>query len=204
MVLWSTIISVSVALLIVLASLRPESVAYAYAHMTVSAGVSIAVALSAIRGVQGLGSSASEMQVSAHLARFMGLIWAWGALSLFATYATGIVSWKEWFAFFMVFAIVGALTFFLSARMSGRAERGESDPALLKTARYMAMAQLAGMVIVMLGLLIDGKMARFLTVQRENWQDWAANNYFFFGALGLAIVSAYGVFGVKRTAVERA
>ena len=45
-------------------------------------------------------------------------------------------------------------------------------------------------LVVMVGLLIDGKMTRFL-VPRHG--DWAANNIFFFGALALAVISAYAL-----------
>jgi hypothetical protein len=42
----------------------------------------------------------------------------------------------------------------------------------------------------MAGLLIDGKMTRFLV---RRYTDWAANNIFFFGAFGLAVVAAYAL-----------
>ncbi len=42
----------------------------------------------------------------------------------------------------------------------------------------------------MIGLIIDGKMTRFL-VPRHG--DWAANNIFFGGALALAVISAYAL-----------
>jgi hypothetical protein len=44
----------------------------------------------------------------------------------------------------------------------------------------------------MVGLLIDGKMWRFFTVpgQKPGSQDWGANNFFFFGALAQALISA--------------
>src|SRR5262249_49311914 len=62
------------------------------------------------------------------------------------------------------------------------------DPVLLRRARYAAIVQLAGMVITMAGLIIDGKMTRFFTLR---FTDWAANNIFFFGALSIALISRY-------------
>jgi hypothetical protein len=40
--------------------------------------------------------------------------------------------------------------------------------------------------------VIDGKMWRFASEagRRDGWQDWAANNFFFFGALALACIAA--------------
>ena len=60
---------------------------------------------------------------------------------------------------------------------------------MLRIARYLAIVQLVGMVVTMLGLIIDGKMVRFLTLR---FTDWAANNVFF-GALGIAVISAYAL-----------
>ena len=34
----------------------------------------------------------------------MGLVWTWGAVALFVTY-NFILSWKEWFPFFMAFVL---------------------------------------------------------------------------------------------------
>jgi len=132
------------------------------------------------------------------LSRNMGLIWIWGALSLLVTYATGIVSWREWPAFFVVFAGLGAACLFLGSRLP------DANATLLKVSRYLGMLQLGGMLVVMIGLVVDGKMSRFLEIQDRNWQDWAANNYFFFGAMALAILSAYGLraTGAKRTSVS--
>jgi hypothetical protein len=61
---------------------------------------------------------------------------------------------------------------------------------MLRWARFLAILQLVGMIVVMLGLLIDGKMVRFLNPRHT---DWAANNIFFFGALALAVISGYGL-----------
>jgi hypothetical protein len=52
------------------------------------------------------------------------------------------------------------------------------------------MSQLAGMILVVVGLLIDGKMVRFLD---PRYTDWAANNVFFFGALALAAISGHAL-----------
>ncbi len=56
---------------------------------------------------------------------------------------------------------------------------------LLRLARYLTLGQLAGMIIAMLGLIIDDKMPR-----DPQEPDWAANAIFFFGAAALAAISA--------------
>lgn len=189
MILWTLSIGASVALLILTAALRVEGVLYAYLHMAICAAMSavfIAAALTTARSDAQRGIAPQE--ISAGLARHMGFVWAWGALALAATYATGIVSWKEWPGFLAVFVCLAGVSLFLSNRLSD----GE-DSSWFTVGRYLAGVQFVGMVIVMAGLLIESKMTRFLKDQGFGWQDWAANNYFFFGALALAVISFYGL-----------
>jgi hypothetical protein len=46
------------------------------------------------------------------------------------------------------------------------------------------------MLAVVAGMLIDGKMTRFLT---PRYTDWAANNIFFCGAVAVAAICAYAL-----------
>lgn len=173
----------------------------AYAHMALSAIMAAVFCLLAYRDVSAVSATGTQRDaaVSGLMSQYMGLVWAWGALALAVTYATKIVTWKEWPAFFIVFAILSAVSFFISKRLLAAAETTDPDPTLMKFSRYLGIALLAGAVIVMLGLVIDGKMDNFLEIQRPNWQDWAANNYFFFGAAALAFLSAYGLIATKST-----
>ncbi|MEM9029030.1 MAG: hypothetical protein AAGC70_11735 [Pseudomonadota bacterium] len=194
MVIWTLTIGVSVALLIVTAAARGVDVTYGYVHMGLAFGVALVMALTAIREVQALERGGASPTVrSATLARYMALVWIWGALALAATYLPAILTWKEWAAFFGVFAVLGGVSMFLSWRLSDPATATISGASLYSISRYLAMGQFIGMLIVMIGLVIDGKMTRFLADQAPGWQDWAANNYFFFGAMALAIISAYGL-----------
>jgi hypothetical protein len=184
-------ISISVAALVVTAAARPGNVNMAYLHMVIAAGVAILFAVMGVHATRTeVEAGKSRGRVAASSARSMGLIWTWGALALFATYATGILVWKEWMSFFLAFFVAAGLCLFFAATLDKDAAAGKDDPTLLKIANYLSMAQLIGMIVTMLGLLIDGKMTRFLT---PRFTDWAANNIFFFGALALAAVSAYAV-----------
>ncbi len=190
MVVWTLSIGFSVALLIVTAASRGLDVSYAYMHMAISAIMVTVITISALTSArreaeQGLG----PIKISAGLAKHMGLVWAWGALALAATYATGIVSWKEWPGFLSAFTCLAGLSLFMANRLSD----GENAETWFKVSRWMALGQMIGMIVVVLGLLQQGKMTRFLETQPLGWQDWAANNYFFFGAIGLAVISAYGL-----------
>lgn len=183
----------SVVALVFLAAERPQGVAYAYAHMALSFATALTLAIMALVAARKqVDQGARPNVVSATLAHHMGLVWGWGALALLVTYATGIATWKEWPGFFAAFAVLGVVSHVLSWRL--RVEAASGGPGRIYTySRYLAMGQLLGMIIVMAGLVIDGKMVRFLSIQGENWQDWAANNYFFFGAFALAMISAYGL-----------
>jgi hypothetical protein len=127
----------------------------------------------------------------------MGYVWAWGALGLVISYGSGVVSWREWLTFFVAFAILAAASLFFSMLLQRDADQGKEDEALLKVGRYLAWAQLFGMVAVVVGLLIDGKMTRFLV---PRYGDWAANNIFFFGALAIGAISAYALKAGKPSA----
>jgi hypothetical protein len=69
--------------------------------------------------------------------------------------------------------------------MQRDAEAGREDATLLRLARYLTLGQLGGMIIAMLGLIIDDKMPR-----DPQEPDWAANTIFFCGAAALAAISA--------------
>ena len=126
----------------------------------------------------------------------MGLVWAWAALSMLLTYRF-VLSWHEWWQYVLAAGVVAALCLYFASMMSKDAAAGRQDDAILNIARYLTIGQLAGMVIAMVGMIIDDKMPRD---PRE--PDWAANAMFFFGAAALAAISAYALWGRRRNAPE--
>jgi len=158
------------------------------AHMTLAALINAALALSAIREDRRLkATGANESAIASSAARFMSLVWLLGAAGLALTYVF-ILQWKEWWHFFLAFAAVGGLCLFFAMALAKDARAGREDATMLKLARYLNIGQFAGMLITVAGLLIDGKMTRYLT---PRYTDWAGNNFFFFGALALAAISAH-------------
>ena len=76
---------------------------------TFAAVMAIVFALVAIRETRQLvEAGGSRPAVAAQTARFMGYVWAWGALGLVISYGSGVVSWREWLTFFVAFAILAA------------------------------------------------------------------------------------------------
>ena len=167
------------------------------AHMALSAIMALFVAFIAVReNNKAIASGASAAAVGAINARYMGLVWAWGALVLVITYSS-VLEWKEWREFFAASVAFAGLCLFFSVLLGRSAKDGQEDSTLLKWSRYLAMGQLAGMIIAMVGLLIDGKMVRY---QNPRYTDWAANNVFFFGALALAVISYFAIRSHNRLA----
>lgn len=160
-------------------------------YMIVTALISLAIAAIGLRETIELDKAdASLSTVSASTARYMGLVWAWGALAMFVTYYFFPPAWKEWLVFCAAFAIVAAICLLFATAMDNDAAKSAEDPTLLKLGRMLTLFQFAGTVVAMLGLLIDPDK-RFLDTSRL---DWAAINIFFFGAMALAAISAAALF----------
>ena len=198
MVAWMLAIGISIAGLVLSAAGRPGNVQMAYAHLLITGGVSVIFALLAVRQMNTqaqLGSSRSA--IAAEGARSMGLVWAWAALAIAVTYGTGVMVWKEWAAHFLgLFGASGA-NLMMAKVLENRAPKDGDDETVLTLARYLAIAQLAGMVAVIVGFLVDGQMQRFLV---ERFTDWPAKHIMFFGAVGVAAISGAALKYVRVTA----
>ena len=161
-----------------------------YVHMALTALVCLGFTLLAVWERRRLvNEGASEPALAGATANSMGLVWAWAALSMLLTYRF-VLSWHEWWQYVLAAGVVAALCLYFASMMSKDAAAGRQDDAILNIARYLTIGQLAGMVIAMVGMIIDDKMPRD---PRE--PDWAANAMFFFGAAALAAISAYALWG---------
>lgn len=181
----------SLVFLVFAADARAVDVRMAYVHAAIAAATALLVAGIAVRQCRTLlAKAASASEIASSNAWYMGLIWGWGMLALIVIYGTGVLVWKEWWHFVLAFGLAAALSLYFARVLKNDALAGKEDETMLRIARHLAIVQLAGMVITMLGLIIDGKMVRFLT---PRFTDWAANNIFFFGALGIAVISAYAL-----------
>jgi hypothetical protein len=201
MVLWLLVFSISIAVMAVSAGAQGLNGAMAYVHMAVAAFVSLIMALLAIREILSLArTGAGPAAVATVAARNMGFVWSWGALGLLSTYGTGILRWTEWWQFLIAFVVAAGLCLFFAAILKKDAETGSRDETFLKLGRILTIVQFVGMVAVMLGLAIDGKMPPNLNA-RVGWEDWAANHIFFFGAMALAAISAIALRAQRAASV---
>lgn len=200
MIIWVLGIGFSAAALVLTAAMK-----HFYLHMAVAGLISILVALASIHETRSASRGPAMPGDGIDIAmRHMGLVWCWGAVSLLVTYAFDVLSWREWWQFFIAFFVLAGLSLFLSATLRKDNDTNMGDETMIKIARSFSIFILVAMVATMIGLLVDGKMWRFTTVAglRRGSQDWAANNIFFFGALALAAISwnAIGLTGRKPSA----
>lgn len=160
------------------------------AHLALTALVCLVLAAIAVlarrRQVE---QGASEPAVAATTATGMALLWAWCGVSMLVTYQL-VLSWHEWWQYVLAGIGVAALCLLFASMMRKDAAAGRRDETILKIARYLTIGQLAGMVIAMIGMIIDNKMPR-----DPSEPDWAANAIFFFGAAALAAISADALWG---------
>jgi hypothetical protein len=179
---WTWIAASAIGLLAIILSGAAERPGL---HLALAALVCLGFVVLAIWDFQRLlANSANLPALASATARDMGFVWAWAALGMLFTYVF-ILSWHEWWQYVLAAGVVAALCFFFSASMSRDAETDREDETMLKLARYLTIGQLVGMLITMIGLIVDDKMPR-----DPQQPDWAANNIFFFGAAALALISA--------------
>lgn len=181
----------SVALMILFVARRGDGVQMAYAHMGVAALVAIGFAAAFFKQNTAMrAAGASQSALAANTSRYVGYVWAWGAACLLTVYATGILVWREWLHFSLATVVLAGACLLFASMLQKDADAGKEDAAMLKLAHRLAIVLLAGMVIAIVGFLIDGKMVRFLN---PRFTDWAANNVFFFGAIAIAAISGYAL-----------
>lgn len=192
MLVWITTLTVGVCALVLAAgSGAPQT------YMIVTALISLAIAALGLREIMALDARKAPLSaVSASTARYMGLVWAWGALALFVSYYFILEAWKEWPVFFFAFAIVAVISLLFAAAMSNDAAKGRDDATLLKIGRILTIVQFAGTIVAVIGLLVDPDK-QFLNTAKK---DWAAQTVFLFGAIALGAISAAALFYTRDRA----
>jgi hypothetical protein len=190
---WSLGIGASVAALAGVAALKHQNTNLAYVHMAIAAAVGLGMALAAIRELRQPATAISADQLASVGVRYLGLVWTWGAIALIVTYVF-ILQWREWWHFSLVFVALAGACLFLSAALRKDAEGGADDDTMLKLARIWIRVHFGAAIITVIGLVVDGKMARFLVPRH---QDWAAQNIFFFGAIALGLIGWHTLRAMK-------
>jgi hypothetical protein len=184
-------IATSVVALVLTAAMKANAPVLAYVHFAVAAlTAAVCVAIAVYDTNRLIAAKASPSALAASNAGHLGMVWVWGAIALLVTYGTQVLTWKEWMTFFLAFFLAAGLCLFFSATLKKDASEGKVDASMLNIARTLTMVQMVSMGVVVIGLLVDGKMTRFLT---PRFSDWAANNIFFAGAVAVAAICAYAL-----------
>ena len=154
-------------------------------HMAVAALACLVMVFMAIREHQTLKTAgASVAAIARSTARYLGLVWAWAALSLAATYLLIIgTQWAEWWQFVIGFAFAAILSIAFAKLLDGDAANTGGDDPIIKIGRLLVWVQLIGMAAAIISLFVDNKFPRDIA-----HADWAGSNIFFFGALAIAVI----------------
>ena len=155
-------------------------------HMAVAGVAGLALTFMAIRDRQRLMiAGATTSAVASSTARHLGLVWAWAALAVAASYLLIIETrWPEWWQFFIGFAFAAIASFVFASMLDRDAAAGRGDDTLVKFGRLLVQVQIVGMAAGIISLFVDGKFPRAV-----NHADWAGCSIFFFGALAIAAIS---------------
>lgn len=155
-------------------------------HMAACGLVALAITLLAIHDHQQLiNNGAVPNAIGSSTARYLGLVWAWGALSILAISLFVLEKvWPEWWQFFIGFAFAAVASIAFATLLDRDRAAGRSDPMLTKAGRILAQVQIVGMAVGVISLFVDKKFPRDVA-----YADWAGNNILFFGALAIAAIS---------------
>jgi hypothetical protein len=155
-------------------------------HIAACAIVALTITLLAVRDHQTLRTSGAPTNaIASSTARYLGLVWAWGALSVLVIYLFVVEKiWPEWWQFLIGFSFAAIASIAFSTLLDRDRAAGRSDPILVKVGRILIQVQLVGMAVGIVSLFVDNKFPRDAT-----YADWAGNNILFFGALAIAAIS---------------
>ncbi|MGE3915083.1 MAG: hypothetical protein AB7F78_05230 [Hyphomicrobiaceae bacterium] len=183
--IWMLGISSSVAIAVIAAATQSY-----YPHMAISALVSILIALAAFRELRqpqpGDVTGRPDMPL-----RHIGLICAWGSLTIVATYAFDILSWSGWWRAFLFLLAVAGASLSLSTAMRKAREEGQADQGLLRLTQSFAIVLILAMFAAVADMSLGGHVSNSGAASElsRGHQDWAARNVFFFGAFAIAFLS---------------
>lgn len=189
MFVWGFAFAISLAVMLLTAGARMPQV-----HLVIAILICLGIAFVGILENQKMRrEGASKAEIAATTARNMGFIYIWAATIIALTYLT-VLSWHEWWQWFFGFTLVGTACVFYSNALTRDISEGRQDETLLSIGNKLTWLQLVGMLIAIVAMPIDGKLTRYVNPKLG---DWAAQNTFFAGAIGLAILSAYVLWAAR-------
>lgn len=190
MIVWGIVFTISLGAMLVTTGARLPLI-----HLSIALLVCLGIAFVALLENQKLRSEGAQRAVvAAATARNMGFIYIWGACVIALTYMS-LLSWHEWWHWLAGFAVIGTACVFYANTLNRDTEAGREDGTMLRIGKILTWVQLIGMAAAIVGMLVDGKLTRYVD---PKYQDWAAQNVFFAGAVGLAVLSAYALWAGRN------
>ncbi len=143
-------------------------------HMAATGIVALVIAIMAIRDHQHLiNNGAPTSAVASSTARYLGLVWAWGALALLVIYTLILErAWPEWWQFFLGFTFAAIASIAFSNMLDRDRAAGRVDPTIVKIGRVLVQVQLVGMIAGIISLFVDNKFPRDVLHRRLGWLQY--------------------------------
>jgi hypothetical protein len=189
----------SIAIMVLAASVgaRYASLAAAvgFAIIAVEATVATNMPLWANAAAAIRADAEAPVHASRRNARLMAMIYAWGALAIFATYGLTELWWFHSWQYGSAMALIGAVLLGF-VHMLGDRESQFRTPTALDVSALLALVQCSGLALGLSFLFASGKIASSRT-------DWPANQVFAVGGLALifiSVASAITHFKLRRAA----
>ena len=121
-----------------------------------------------------------------------GLVYAWGAIAMLATYSLTPLRWQHWWEYGTAMLLIAGVIFLYAYVLSAGRESYRS-PRALELLVGLTAAQGIAVAIVIGWIVFSGK----IYTPRG---DWAANEIFIGGAATLAILSGISILTYRRVA----
>jgi len=185
MIIWMGALTISLC-----ATILSAASGAALLHLTVTALVTLAIAIVAVQSDRQIGGPAVRSVRAATTARYTALGWIWAGIAIFVTYSFILRSWPEWWQVSIGLLAVGALSLILAQVFDRDAKAEREDESLLKLSRLLNVLQIVGMLAAAVGLVLDRKFTFGASTIRP---DWAANNILFFGAIAIACIGVHAL-----------
>jgi hypothetical protein len=186
MVFWMLGVAFSAAAMVLTTALEAFTAQFALATVIVAF-----ITVSGLRDFQASRAAAAHAShQSAIIARHMGILWAWAAVSVALIYSLVITTWTAWFAAFIILVLGAALCMFLANILARDASDDHHDPRIDSLVNWIAKVQFAATCLAIGGLLAFGK---FSTSAFGGEAKWAAINIMLCAAFGLTGLSGFAI-----------
>lgn len=163
-------------------------------HMAACAMIVLAfIATAFIENKNLIAAGEPKSIVASSTARYCGLVWAWGALSIAVTYGVMLQDrWPEWWQFFLGFGAAAVASIWFANMMARDGAAGKVDEAMIKLGRTLTIVQIVGVIAALVTMFIEGKFPRPVS-----FADWAGCNIFVFGGLAIIAISLNALRGPR-------